>query len=93
MWLVGVVSRRRVWLVGVGGMYGCGCKEVYRFPHITYPYSSCICFFAAAASPTFCSFKKMFFVLVPVHFCNLFNTFLRSINKHMGDYGHPTEAE
>ena len=22
---------------------GCGCKEVYRFPHITYPYSSCIC--------------------------------------------------
>ena len=21
---------------------GCGCKEVYRFPHITYPYSSCI---------------------------------------------------
>ena len=32
MWLVGVVSRRRVWLVGVGGIYGCGCKEVYRFP-------------------------------------------------------------
>ena len=24
---------------------GCGCKEVYRFPHITYPYSSCICSF------------------------------------------------
>ena len=23
MWLVGVVSRRRVWLVGVGGIYGC----------------------------------------------------------------------
>ena len=22
---------------------GCGCKEVKRFPHITYPYSSCIC--------------------------------------------------
>ena len=20
---------------------GCGCKEVYRFTHITYPYSSC----------------------------------------------------
>ena len=31
-----------MWLVGVGGIYGCGCKEVhvYRFPHITYPYSS-----------------------------------------------------
>ena len=23
----------------------CGCKEVYRIPHITYPYSSCICSF------------------------------------------------
>ena len=48
---MGEVSRRWVWLVGVGGIYGCGqqevsvisgcgCKEVYRFPHITYPYSS-----------------------------------------------------
>ena len=23
----------------------CGCKEVNRFPHTTYPYSSCICSF------------------------------------------------
>ena len=54
VWLVDVVTRRWVWLVGVGGIYGCvsrrwvlvesmgvasgcGCKEVYRFPHITYP--------------------------------------------------------
>ena len=22
----------------MGGIYGCGCKEAYRFPHITYPY-------------------------------------------------------
>ena len=62
MWLVGVVSRRLVWLVGVGGIYGCGwniwvwlaggecgCKEDYKFPHITYPYSSCIYFFAATS--------------------------------------------
>ena len=48
VWLVGVVSRRRVWLVGEGGIYGCGCKEVYRFLHTTYPYSSCICSFFAA---------------------------------------------
>ena len=45
-----------MWLVGVGGYYGCGylevsvssgcgCKEVYTFPHTTYPYSSCICSF------------------------------------------------
>ena len=40
-----MVNRRQVWLVGVGGNYGCGCKEVYRFPHVTYPYSSCICSF------------------------------------------------
>ena len=32
-----------VWLLGV--VTGCGCKEVYRFPHTTYPYSSCICSF------------------------------------------------
>ena len=38
---MGVVSRRWVWLMGVGGIYGRGCKEVYRFPHTTYPYSSC----------------------------------------------------
>ena len=24
VWVVGVVSRRRVWLVGVGGIYGRG---------------------------------------------------------------------
>ena len=46
--------------------------------------------------PTFCSFFKMFFVLVPVTFCNyilcikLF--FSRSINTHTGNYGHPTAS-
>ena len=53
----------------MGVATGCGCKEVYRFPHTTYPYSSCICMFFFTAA-TFCSFKKMFFVLVPVLFCN-----------------------
>ena len=62
---MGVVSRRRVWLVGVGGIMGvssgCGCKEVYRFPHITYPYSSCIyLLFFAAASLLFVHLKKCF---------------------------------
>ena len=29
----------------MGVASGCGCKEVlYRFPHITYPYSSCVSF-------------------------------------------------
>ena len=52
-----------VWVESMGVATGCGCKEVYRFPHTTYPYSSCIC--------SFCSyFLFMFFVLVPVLFCN-----------------------
>ena len=42
---------------------GCGCKEVYRFPHTTYPYYSCICSFFAAASLLFVPFF-MFFVLI-----------------------------
>ena len=62
IYIVGVVSRRRVWLVGVGGIYGCGCKEVYRFPRTTYPYSSCICSFLQH-HPYFLFFLKMFFVL------------------------------
>ena len=42
-----------VWLVGVAS--GCGCKEVYGFPHITYPNSTCICSFLQR-HPYFCSF-------------------------------------
>ena len=38
--------------------------------------------------PTFCSFF-MFFVLVPVHFCNLCNNFLA---QYKGDYRCPTEV-
>ena len=29
----------------IGVATGCCCKEVYRFPHTSYPYSSCICSF------------------------------------------------
>ena len=61
---------------------GCGCKEEYRFPHITYPYSSFLQLY------TFCSF----FVLVPIHFWSLFKKISGSLNKHKGDYGHSTEA-
>ena len=48
---MGVVSRKWVWVKSMGVARGCGCKEVYRFPHITYPYSSCIylLFFSAAS--------------------------------------------
>ena len=49
-----------VWLVGL---------EVYRFPHTTYPYTSCICSFLQQ-HPYFLFMLKMFFVLFPVLFCN-----------------------
>ena len=49
MGVASVVSRRWVWLVGVGGIYGCGCKEVYRFPHTTYLVSVLFC----SSIPTF----------------------------------------
>ena len=45
--------------------------------------------------PTFCSFKKMLFVIVPVLFLITFyvlNTFSRSINTHTGNYGRPTAS-
>ena len=40
---MGVVSRKWMWVESMGVATGCGCKEVYRFPHTTYPYSSFIC--------------------------------------------------
>ena len=52
-----------VWLVGMV------VRRVYRFPHSTYPYSSCICSFSQQ-HPYLLFILKMFFVLFPVHFCN-----------------------
>ena len=43
----------------MGVATGCGCKEVYRFPHITYPYSSCICSFLQQ-HPYFLFIKKIY---------------------------------
>ena len=39
---------------------GCGCNEAYIFPHITYPYSSCICSFFAAVSHLLFIFLNVF---------------------------------
>ena len=74
----------------MGVASGRGCKEIYRFSHITYPYSSCISSFFAAS-------------LLFVHFFNVFLScsrtfviyviiFSRSINTHTGDYGRTKEA-
>ena len=42
--------------VGMGVATRCGCKEVYRFPHTTYPYSCIYLFFFATASLLFVLF-------------------------------------
>ena len=43
---------------------GCGYKEVYRFPHITYPYILLLyLFFFAAASLLFVHFKNVFLII------------------------------
>ena len=56
-----------VWLAGgwVESMCvasGCGCKEVCRFPHIVLLILYLL--FFLQQHPSFCSFKKMFFLLV-----------------------------
>ena len=54
----------------MGVATGCGCKEVYRFPHTTYPYSSCTCSFFTVASLLFVNLKKNFFRSCSSTFCN-----------------------
>ena len=59
----------------------CCCKEVYRYIVIiiiTYPYSTCISSFLAAASLLLSSFKKKNFVLVYVILCNIANVAQRT---------------
>ena len=55
---MGVASGR--WVESMGVATGCGCKEVYRFPHTTYPYSSCI-FSFLQQHPYFLFIKKNVF--------------------------------
>ena len=77
VWLAGVVSRRREWVKSMGVATGCGCKEVYRFPHTTYPYSSCICSFLQQ-HPYFSfiflcfSFLFQYFIVITFYVLNYF---------------------
>ena len=52
----------------MGGIYGCGCKEVYRFPHITYPYSSCICSFLQQHPYFLFIFKNVIYIYIYIPF-------------------------
>ena len=66
-------------------------RYIYRFPHTTPFVSVLFC----SSIPTFCSFKKMFFILVPVLFVIKFyvlKNILRSINTHTDDYERPMAA-
>ena len=68
VWLVGVVSRRRVWLVGVGGIYGLLGVVVRRyidFLILLIP-TPLVSVFFLHSIPTFCSFFLMCFVLVNI---------------------------
>ena len=59
----------------------CGCKEVYRFPHITYAYSSCICSFLQQHP----YFLFIFFIYtekgISINYNNFKNTFLPTFRQ------------
>ena len=78
----------------MGVATGCGCKEVYRFPHTTYPYSSCICSFLQQ-HPYFLFIFRKFFVLVPVLFVITFyvlNNFFTQYKHTYGELGSHMKA-
>ena len=86
---MGVVSRKWVWVEFMGVDSGCGCKEVYRIPHIIYPYYSYIYLLFFAAASLFLFNFKMIFFLVPVLFGNLFNTFFAQYKHTPATTGVP----
>ena len=51
----------RVWLQCIGVVSGCCCKEVYRYPHNIFRYSTCISSFFGSSIPTSLFIFKMFF--------------------------------
>ena len=72
MWLVGVVSRRWVWLVGVGGIYGCRwnlwvwlvgvvVRRYIDFLILLIP-TPLVSVPFYSSIPTFCSLKKMYII-------------------------------
>ena len=58
---MGVISRRWMWVESMGVASGCGCKELYRFTYMTYPYFFVSVLFCSSI-PTFCSFFSFMFL-------------------------------
>ena len=72
----------------MGVATGCGCKEVYRFPHTTYPYSSCICsLIFTAASLLFVYLKKCFSFLFQYFFVITFYVLNNFFTQYKHIYG------
>ena len=70
----------------MGVATGCGCKDrgtIYRFPHTTYPYSSCICSFLQQ-HPYFFDFVKSFSFLFQYFFVMTFYV----LNNFFTQYKH-----
>ena len=63
---------------------GCGCKEVYRFPHTTYPLLLLYLFFFTAASLLFVHLKKCFSFLFQYFFVFTFYV----LNNFFAQYKH-----
>ena len=61
----GVVIRRWIWLECIGVASGCGCKEVYRFPYITYPYSTC---WGEPPHLTYCCAKSSVYIHIYIYY-------------------------
>ena len=72
----------------MGVATGCGFKEIYRFPHTTYPYSSCICTFWQQ-HPYFCfHFVKM---ILHSYIYTLHSSHSTCITPHTpSPFAHPT---
>ena len=70
---MGVIIRRWVWLECISVISGCCYKEVYRFPRITYPYSTRISSFLQQHRYFFVHFKNVFSFLFMLFLCNIAN--------------------
>ena len=88
---MGVVVSRWMWVVSMGVASGCGCKKVYRFPHTTYHYSSCICSFLQQHPYFFVIFFSFLFQYFFVIKFGVLNIFLRSITHIWAATGVPRQ--
>ena len=59
----------------MGVATGCGCKEVYRFPHSTYPYSSCICSFLQQHPILFVNFFIIIIIIIIICMTHNYNVY------------------